>query len=115
MMMSEFVERTKYEPSCREYKEIEEAYYEFDGNKDDFCNYFKKELKSGRWEKEYQMRKQIRELKETLKQKENELTHLNDLACEYMGKYFDQKHKIDEMEVIFPNYSKINYTESACI
>lgn len=37
MMMSEFIERTGFEPSAEEYREIEEAYYSFDGNKDEFC------------------------------------------------------------------------------
>lgn len=36
-MMSEFIERTGFEPSADEYAEIEEAYYNFDGNKDEFC------------------------------------------------------------------------------
>jgi hypothetical protein len=37
MMMSEFIERTKFEPTYEEYREIEEQYYQFDGNKDQFC------------------------------------------------------------------------------
>ena len=37
MMMSEFIERTGFEPTFEEYGEIEEAYYSFDGNKDQFC------------------------------------------------------------------------------
>lgn len=37
MMMSEFIERTGFEPTYEEYQEIEEAYYNFDGNKDEFC------------------------------------------------------------------------------
>lgn len=37
MMMQEFTERTGFEPTYDEYREIEEAYYDFDGNKDEFC------------------------------------------------------------------------------
>lgn len=37
MMMSEFIDRTGFEPTYEEYQEIEEAYYNFDGNKDEFC------------------------------------------------------------------------------
>lgn len=37
MMKSEFMERTGFEPTDEEYKEIEEEYYHFDGNKDEFC------------------------------------------------------------------------------
>lgn len=41
MMMSEFIERTGFEPTAEEYREIEERYYDFDGNKDDFCRSWK--------------------------------------------------------------------------
>ena len=41
MMMSEFTERTGFEPTAEEYAEIEEAYYNFDGNKDAFCKHWK--------------------------------------------------------------------------
>lgn len=37
MMISEFVERTSFEPMPEEYEQIENAYYHFDGSKDDFC------------------------------------------------------------------------------
>lgn len=37
MMMSEFIERTGFEPSAEEYENIEEQYYNFDGDKDAFC------------------------------------------------------------------------------
>lgn len=37
MMISEFVERTGFEPMPEEYEQIEDAYYHFDGSKDDFC------------------------------------------------------------------------------
>ena len=37
MMMSEFIERTGFEPTYEEYEAIEELYYNFDGNKDEFC------------------------------------------------------------------------------
>lgn len=31
MMMSEFIQRTGFEPTAEEYEKIEEAYYNFDG------------------------------------------------------------------------------------
>ena len=40
MMLHEFVERTGIEPPVEVYEEIEEAYYRFDGNKDEFCKKF---------------------------------------------------------------------------
>lgn len=38
MMMSEFIERTKFEPTCEEYAAIEQEYYKFPGDKDAFCH-----------------------------------------------------------------------------
>ena len=40
MMLSEFVERTGFEPMPEEYEEIEQAYYAFNGDKDAFCKAF---------------------------------------------------------------------------
>lgn len=40
MMMSEFIERTGFQPTASEYVKIEEAYYDFDGDKDAFCKAF---------------------------------------------------------------------------
>lgn len=37
MMMSEFIKRTKFEPTCEEYDAIEQEYYNFPGDKDAFC------------------------------------------------------------------------------
>lgn len=42
MMMSEFIERTGFQPLPFEYEKIEEAYYNFDGDKDAFCRAFVK-------------------------------------------------------------------------
>lgn len=40
MMISEFIEKTGFEPTSDEYIRIEEAYYNFDGDKDAFCKKF---------------------------------------------------------------------------
>ena len=42
MMISEFIERTGFEPTASEYAKIESAYYDFNGNKDEFCKAFVK-------------------------------------------------------------------------
>lgn len=52
MMMSEFIERTGYEPTYEEYHYIEESYYEFPGNKDEFCKQWKKDKEDGHWARE---------------------------------------------------------------
>lgn len=43
MMISEFIDRTGFEPTAQEYAKIEEAYYDFDGDKDAFCKAFVKD------------------------------------------------------------------------
>ena len=40
MMKSEFIERVGLKPTDKEYEQIEQSYYNFDGNKDEFCKYF---------------------------------------------------------------------------
>jgi len=40
MERKEFTQRVGIEPTIDEYKLIEEMYYTFDGDKDDFCKYF---------------------------------------------------------------------------
>lgn len=59
MMMSEFVERTGYQPSNEEYAHIEESYYTFPGNKDEFCAQWKKDYKDGHWERELTLRRRM--------------------------------------------------------
>jgi len=64
MMMQEFIDRTGFEPSIEEYKEIEEAYYRFDGNKDAFCKRWKEDGGADRLAKE--RLRQIEALKKEL-------------------------------------------------
>lgn len=40
MMLSEFVERTGFEPTADEFDQIESAYFSFEGGKDAFCQAF---------------------------------------------------------------------------
>ena len=63
MMMSEFTERTGCYPNCDEYHYIEESYYEFDGNKDKFCEQWIKDNADGHWQKELKLRRQMDEMK----------------------------------------------------
>ena len=53
MMMSEFIERTGFHPLTFEYEKIEEAYYNFNGDKDAFCRAF---VEGGGEKKIYQAR-----------------------------------------------------------
>jgi hypothetical protein len=77
MMMSEFIERTHIEPSYEEYHYIEESYYEFNGDKNEFCKAWLKDKKSGKWDLEYRLRKALDDQKAQyearLKEKEETL------------------------------------------
>lgn len=42
MLVSEFIDRTGYQPTADEYAEIEEAYNVFDGDKDAYCKAWSK-------------------------------------------------------------------------
>lgn len=72
MMMSEFIERTGFEPTADEYREIEKAYYDFDGNKDAFCKAFveqdgEKKVYQARAAEIEQLRRQMAELEKMFK------------------------------------------------
>lgn len=77
MMISEFIERTGFEPTAAEYEKIEDAYYNFDGNKDEFCKAWKKnggieQTCRDRAKKIEQLQSQIGELeKDLMKQIKN--------------------------------------------
>ena len=67
MMMAEFIERTGFEPTASEYAKIEEAYYDFNGNKDEFCKAFvknggEKEIYKARSEEIAQLKSQLVEM-----------------------------------------------------
>ncbi len=88
MMISEFIERTGFEPTASEYVKIEKAYYDFNGNKDEFCKAF---VKNGGEKKIYKARaEEIAQLKSQLvemeKQHKTEMEarekQINDLTAE---------------------------------
>lgn len=73
MMMSEFIDRTGFTPTYEEYREIEEAYYNFGGNKDAFCNAFvdgegEKKVCALRAEKIERLKSQLLESDRTIKE-----------------------------------------------
>lgn len=70
MMIQEFIDRTGYTPSAREYHYIEESYYDSPlPNKDEFCKQFKKDLRNGKWEMEYELRQRMDAMKAELEAK----------------------------------------------
>lgn len=79
MLMDEFTERTGVIPTQEEYAEIEEQYYNFNSEKDEFCKAF---LRNGLDKKLYQKRAdKIHSLEKELEQlqmeKDKEITLLN--------------------------------------
>jgi hypothetical protein len=73
MMMSEFIERTGFQPTYDEYEQIQDAYYLFDGGKDEFCKKFvaengEKKVYQARAEEIERLRSQMLELDKHFKQ-----------------------------------------------
>ncbi len=86
MMISEFIERTGFEPTASEYVKIEEAYYDFNGNKDEFCKAFvknggEKELCKARAAEIAQLKSQLVEMekqhKSEMEAREKQIAELN--------------------------------------
>lgn len=72
MMISEFIDRTGFEPTAREYAKIEDAYYNFDGDKDAFCKAFvahngEKQISKARAEEIERLNSQMMEMEKTFK------------------------------------------------
>ena len=88
MMMSEFIERTGFEPTASEYVKIEEAYYDFSGNKDEFCKAFaknggEKKIYKARAEEIAQLKSQLVEMEKQHKtEMEAREKQINDLTAE---------------------------------
>ena len=101
MMVREFTERTKYNPTTEEYHYIEESYYDFEGtDKDEFCKQWLKDKKTGKWALEYRLRKSLDEQKEMyeeqLKEKEEMLQWYRE-QYEELQKYRNMVRGIKEI------------------
>lgn len=86
MMMSEFIERTGFTPTYEEYQKIEEAYYNFAGNKDAFCKAF---VSSGGEKQIYERRADY------IDQLKSQLVEADKMFHETVAKY---EQKIDKLE-----------------
>jgi hypothetical protein len=91
MMIQEFTARTNYQPEYEEYKYIEESYYEFDGDKDAFCQQWKKDKKSGKWDLELRLRKAIDQQKAEYEAKLAE----KEETIEFYRPYFDRAREAE--------------------
>ena len=116
MMISEFIERTGFEPTASEYAKIEKAYYDFNGNKDEFCKAF---VKNGGEKKIYKARaEEIAQLKSQLvemeKQHKTEMEarekQINDLTAE-----LDRELEWKPSTGTGTNMSQSDYVISCCL
>lgn len=69
MMYNEFVKRTNVEISFDEYKYVEDAYYDSNLLKDEFCKEWLEAYKSGKWAVELKFRKKLDEQEAEMKEK----------------------------------------------
>lgn len=80
MMKSEFIERTRFEPTAAEYEEIEQEYMGCDIDKDVFC---KQWLKGGGIQRLSRLRvRRIEELENEVQQRAKEYGELDRIRCE---------------------------------
>lgn len=97
MMIQEFTARTNITPSSEEYHYIEQSYYDFDGNKDEFCKQWLKDIENGKWTLELRLRnaldKQKAEYEEQLKEQEEYLIFYR----KQFEKYRKAQEKLDKL------------------
>lgn len=86
MLIQEFIDRTGYKPTIDEYRHIENAYYDFDGGKDDFCKWWKIQKRGGRWDRELKLREKIQAMEE---EKAREIAAANE-TIDFYRPYFDR-------------------------
>lgn len=108
MMISEFIERTGFEPTYEEYAEIEEAYYNFSGNKDEFCKQFveqdgEKKVCASRVQRIAQLKSKIVDMEKDFMQefqkKEQEVARLTaELEREQEWEPYEERENVKQSE-----------------
>ena len=108
MMIHEFIERTKYNPSDEEYHYIEESYYEADTPyKDEFCKQWLKDKKSGKWDMEYKFRKLLDQQKAEYEEKLREAEENLDFYRKEFKKGYEAQKKLRDIEGILNGTRKV--------
>ncbi len=107
MMMHEFTERTKYQPSQEEYEYIEASYYEYDGFKDEFCQQWLKDKKSGKWEMELKFRRALDQQKAEYEAKIAEQEGLLEFYRPFCERARQAEEKLRKMSGVVKNAAKI--------
>lgn len=90
MMKSEFIERTGFEPTEAEYREIEAEYMGCDIDKDEFCKTWKKQ---GGIQRLMRLRaRRIEELEAELIKEKNDYDRMDTQYCEKINRLNDKKN-----------------------
>lgn len=90
MMKSEFIERTGFEPTEAEYREIEAEYMGCDIDKDEFCKTWKKQ---GGIQRLMRLRaRRIEELEAELIKEKNDYDRMDAQYCEKINRLNDEKN-----------------------
>lgn len=96
MMKSEFIERTGFEPTEAEYREIEAEYMGCDIDKDEFCKTWKKQ---GGIQKLMRLRaRRIEELEAELVKEKNDHDRMDAQYCEKINRLNDEKNS--ELDIL---------------
>ena len=96
MMKSEFTERTGFEPTEAEYREIEAEYMGCDIDKDEFCKIWKKQ---GGIQRLMRLRaRRIEELKAELVKEKNDYDRMDTQYCEKINRLNDEKNS--ELDIL---------------
>ena len=113
MMYSEFEERTGYQPDADEYRLIEESYYNFDGNKDEFCKEWMKWKKSGAWEREAHITKIFTACRDVQDAEIKELRQYREEANKTIGELGEKLQKSYDKQTAIYNEWVNNYNKEA--
>lgn len=96
MMKSEFIERTGFEPTEAEYREIEAEYMGCDIDKDEFCKTWKKH---GGIQRLMRLRaRRIEELEAELIKEKNNYDRMDAQYCEKINRLNDEKNS--ELDIL---------------
>lgn len=96
MMKSEFIERTGFEPTEAEYREIEAEYIGCDIDKDEFCKTWKKQ---GGIQRLMRLRaRRIEELEAELVKEKNDHDRMDAQYCEKINRLNDEKNS--ELDIL---------------
>lgn len=96
MMKSEFIDRTGFEPTEAEYREIEAEYMGCDIDKDEFCKTWKKQ---GGIQRLMRLRaRRIEELEAELIKEKNDYDRMDAQYCEKINRLNDEKNS--ELDIL---------------